>query len=155
VPPAPFSQPTQPNIGDFWAFLLFNVDIPIAALPLTSPYPAIAYQQALALTNNAIGGVLYVDAVYNCGTHALMSIAPDQSGQNYFKSQRSREGLGLILPSTGLVAATSDESTSTTLASPEWAAHLTVDQLDFYRSPWGRRYLAYNQKAGPNVWGLT
>lgn len=150
-----FLFPSQPNVIDFFGWLYHNVQIPQIALPGTSPWVEYALQQAIALVLCVPGipGITYTLACYNCGTAILMGLAPDQPGQNYFVKQRADNGL--VQPSTGLVTAASDESTSTTLSSPEWTKGLTVGQLVFYHTPWGREYLAYQQSYGPTIWGLT
>lgn len=170
-----FLWPDRPNIVDFLNFLATSVQIPSTALPPTSPWPQYALVQALMLVLRIPGsnvgycgpvppiapvpanelGVIYTLAVYNCATHILFTITPDVPGQNFFKTERSNEGYGLINPSTGLVISSSDVTTSVTLASPDWAKGLTVDQLEAYKTPWGRAYLSYNQKMGPTIWGLT
>ena len=150
-----FLSPLTPNFIDFLTFLTTTVQIPTIALPLTSPWPGYAFNHALTLTPLAGAGIADSLAVYNCATHILFGITPDQSGQTYFAQARSNTGFGLNLPSTGLVAATSDQATSTTLASPDWAKGLTVSQLDFYKTPWGRQYLGYIQSYGPSIVGLT
>lgn len=150
-----FLFPNQPNILDFLAFIRYSVGISNAALPGTSPWPQYALTQALSTVIAAPLGILYTLAVYNCATHLLFSIAPDVAGQNYFASARSNKGYDIIQPSTGLVAGSSDESTSVSLASPDWAKRLTVAQLGLYKTPWGRAYLAWAQAAGPSIVGLT
>jgi hypothetical protein len=154
-----FLFPTTPNIVDFLTFLGTSVQIPPTALPPSSPWPQYALTQAIALVLQPpyVPGITYTLAVYNCATHLLFTIAPDQPGQNYFTSKRGpgAGGFNLIAPSTGVVVASSDESTSTTLAQPKWAAGLTVGQLGFYKTPWGRDYLSYIQSYGPSIWGLS
>lgn len=150
-----FLFPDTPNIVDFLTFLRNSVQIPSAALPGTSDWPQYALTQATAIVLSAPLGVLYTLAVYNCATHILYTITPDVAGQNYFSNARSNKGLGLIAPSTGLVAASSDETTSVTLASPDWAKRLTVGQLQMMKTPWGREYLAYAQSYGPSIVGLS
>ena len=51
--------------------------------------------------------------------------------------------------------ASSDVSTSQSLAQPTWAAGLTIGQLGMMRTPWGREYLSYAQSFGPTIWGVT
>lgn len=153
-----FLDPTAANLPDFLTFLYFNVQISQAALPLSSPYPGYAFTAArgLVLCPGVAASILYVLAVYNCATHLLMTIAPDQPGQHYFTNMRSgKEGAALVNPSAGIVAASSDKTTSTALASPDWAKGLTVSQLGFFKTSWGREYLAYIQSYGPAIWGLT
>lgn len=149
-----FLLPNQPNIVDFGWFLTISVQIPVAALPVNSPWPQYALAQALQLTLVS-GGLLYTLAVYNCATHVLFSIAPDEPGQNYFATARGGQGYGLIMPTTGLVAASSDQSTSATLSSPDWTKNMTPGQLDFYKTPWGRMYLSYIRSYGGSIVGVT
>lgn len=176
TPTNAFLWPNRPNITDFWWWLQTNVSIPEAALPATSPYPQYALWQALELVlcdrgvpfrngmnfeyseptpRNLWGGISYTLAVYNCATHLLMGIAPDQPGQNFFTAARAGSGFSLVTPSTGLVSAASDVTTNSTLTAPKWASGLTISQLGFMKTPWGREYLAFNQSYGPTVWGLT
>jgi len=168
-----FLWPHNPNLIDFNFWLYTNVAIPEAALPASSPYPQYALWQAMELVlvpggygsrgqwgdpnyppgipNNH--GISYTLAVYNCATALLIAIAPDQPGQSFFTAQRAT--YNLINPSTGLVAAASDVTTSSTLTVPKWASGLTPGQLDYMKTPWGRYYLDYQSKYGPTIWGLT
>ena len=154
---SPLANITTPNLADFQTFLTTFVQIPTAALPANSPYPAFVFPEAQSLVLNApmAPSQLFCMATYNCATHLLFLIAPDQPGQTYFAAARSNTGFGLVQPSSGIVVSSSDQGTSASLAQPNWAAGLTVDQLSFMKTPWGREYLAYNQKYGPTIWGLT
>ena len=106
-------------------------------------------------------GILYTLAVYNCATHLLFVITPDQAGQSYFANARGNNsstippGFALNVPSTGIVVSTFDQGTGTTLTAPQWADGLTIGQLDFYRTPWGRSYLSFAQSFGPTIVGLS
>ena len=155
APGGGFLFPLSANIVDFLAFLANTVQIPSAALPGTSVWPGYALQQAISLTPLAGAGILDTLAVYNCATHLLFVITPDVAGQNYFATQRSAKGFNLIQPSTGLVSSSSDESTSTSLATPDWARRMTPAQLQMMKTPWGREYLSHIQSYGPSVVGLT
>jgi hypothetical protein len=161
----PFVTPDTPNLTDFLTFLAESVQIPVAALPVSSVWPGYAFNQAIALVLNVPGvpGIMYSLAVYNCATALLFLITPDVQGQTYFADARSSAvstnfpsgGFGINSPSTGLVVSTSDESTSTTLTAPTWAAGMNIDDLGYYKTPWGRYYLAFQQKYGSTIWGLT
>lgn len=160
----PFATPTTPNLADFLLFLADSVQIPAAALPGSSPYPGYAFDQAVDLVLNpptGIAGILYTLAVYNCATHLLLTITPDQPGQTFFADVRGNNnatippGLALNVPATGIVVSTSDETTSVTQAKPVWAEGLTIGQLGFLKTPWGRAYLDYQQSYGPSIVGLT
>jgi hypothetical protein len=154
----PFVNPKTPNLPDFLTFLADQVQIPSSALPDDSPYPGYALDAAIGLVLLPPAcpvPVLYTLAVYNGATHLLFTITPDQQGQTYFANARSPQGFGLAAPSTGLVVATFDEGTGTTLAEPEWAKGLTVNQLGYFKTPWGREYLSWQQSFGPTIVGLT
>jgi len=160
-----FITPNTPNLVDFKSFLAESVQIPLAALPDASPYPSYALDQAIALVLNppgaALPGVMYSLACYNCATHLLFVITPDQSGQSYFLNARGNNstaippGFGLNAPSTGIVVSSSDNGTSAGLAQPEWAAGLTVGQLGFMKTPWGREFLSWQQSYGPSIVALS
>lgn len=151
-----FATPGKPNLPDFLIFLT-TVEIPIEVLPVDSPWPGYALAQAidLVLRLPCSPGILYTLACYNGATHILFAITPDQTGQTYFKEKRSSAGFALNQPATGLVVSASDQGTSSTNAVPDWAKGLTVGQLDFYKTPWGRVYLQYQQSYGPTIVGLT
>ena len=160
APGGGFLFPTTPNLVDFLTFLSTSVQVPAAALPGTSPWPGYALNQAVGLVlspPNNPAPILYVLASYNCATHLLFAITPDVAGQNYFQTARSSsaQGFGLVQGTTGLVQSSSDEVTSVTLTAPKWASGLTASQLGFYKTPWGREYLAYQQSYGPTIVDLT
>lgn len=137
---------------------LATLQIPMGALPADSPYPGYALDQAIALVldpPSGIAPVMYTLACYNGAAHILLAITPDQVGQIFFENARSKAGYSLALPSTGLVQATSDQGTSASLSAPKWASHMTVGQLQFFKTPWGREYLSWQQSFGPNIVGLT
>lgn len=161
----PFVNPTSPSLADFLTFLATSVQIPTAALPVDSPWPGYSFNQAMALVvcAPAAAGVLYTMAVYNLATAILFEITPDQSGLTYFADARSGNpstnfpngGFGLNTATLGLVTSASDEGTSSTIATPDWARNLTIGQLALFQTPWGRLYLAYAQSYGSTIWGLT
>ena len=153
-----FVTPGTPNLTDFLTFLSNQVQIPSAALPAGSPWPGYALAQAIGLVVNPPAPpvpVAYSLACYNGATHILFNITPDQPGETYFTNARSTAGFGLVQPSMGLIGAASDQGTSSTTVVPDWAKTLTIGQLDFYKTAWGRSFLAWNQSYGPTIWGLT
>jgi hypothetical protein len=164
----PFVTPNTPNLLDFQTWLTTDVQIPTSAWPsggiTVSNYPQYALNQAVALVLNICGvpGFMYTLAVYNCATAILFSITPDTAPSTYFADARStvpspnfpNGGFGLNQVSTGLVVASSDEGTSVTLTAPTWAADLTVGQLGFMKTIWGRYYLDFIEKYG-TIWGLS
>lgn len=149
-----WTNPTVPNLPDFLVFIANNMQIPVSALPANSPWPGYAFNQAMntVLTVSGVASLDYVLAVYNCGGHILLAITPDQTGQTYFAGQRA--AFDMLGVSNGMIAASSDQGTSNTFATPEGFKNLTVRDLDFMRTPWGRWYLGYAQDYGSIV-GLT
>ncbi len=154
-----FVDPNTPNLVDFGTFLTTSVQIPTTALPTNSQWIGYAFTQAQTLVLNIPGvpGIMFSLATYNCATAILFLITPDQTGQTYFANARSNSATGFNLnaPSTGLVVSSSDESTSATLTAPTWAAGMTIDDLGYMKTPWGRAYLAYQQKYGSTIVDLT
>lgn len=160
-----FVTPATPNLADFGTFLTTSVQIPTAALPTSSPWIGYAFTQAMEmiLTPPNTIGVVYSLAVYNGATHLLFLITPDQAGQTYFADARSNiastnfpnGGFGLNLPQVGLVTSTFDQGTGTTVVSPDWAKGLTIGQLGFMSTPYGRTFLQWNMSYGSTIVGLT
>ena len=161
-----FVTPNTPNVTDFTTFIETSVQIPTAALPTNSPWIGYAFNQAMAIANvppSTIPGIVYTLAVYNGATHILFLITPDQVGQTYFSDARSnlasenfpQGGFSLNLPQVGTVTSTFDQGTGTTLTTPEWAKGLTIGQLGFMQTVWGRDFLSYLQSYGPNIVGVT
>lgn len=98
-------------------------------------------------------GIGYTLAVYNCAGHIQIRITPDEDGRTFFKE--SRATFGMLKMSVGLVQATSNVDTSSTFAVPDSLKQLTLSDLGFMTTPWGRDFLSYNQDYGPSVWGLS
>lgn len=154
-----WANPNTPNIPDYTLFLADGVGIDPVYLPPSSPFIGYAFNQAMGLVINIPtlnSGIDYTRAVYNCAAHIQMEITPDQqvSGVPYTFFKDSRKVYDLLLPTSGLVQSTSDEGTSTTFAVPDALAQLTLHDLDFMKTPWGRRYLAFLQAFG-GIWGLS
>ena len=153
-----FITPSTPNLTDFLTFLGNTVQIPVQALPAGSPWPGYALDQAIGIVLNPPTSptvVAYSLACYNCATHLLIAITPDQPAQSYFTTARGPTGFGIIQPSTGLVVAAGDQGTTGNTQPPTWLSGLTIEDLDFMKTPWGRRFLMWQQAYGPTVWGLS
>lgn len=119
-----------------------------------TPWPGYAFDQAVdrVLFIPAVAGLEYTLAVYNCAGHILLRITPDQPGQTYFAT--ARQNFGLLAPISGVLSSTADQGTSNSMAVPEQLTNLTIGDLNFYKTPWGREYLAYAQDFGA-IGGLT
>jgi len=90
---------------------------------------------------------------YPMPTNPGACTAPGLFNLSFFSQLRQQFNLLGFVP--GVVTETHDETTGTTLTVPDFFRNLTLDDLDFIKTPWGRAYKAYEQKAGPTVIGLT
>lgn len=68
---------------------------------------------------------------------------------------RLRRDFKLNQFSPGMVASTSDVSTSVGLDNPEFLKGLTIENLQLMRTPYGRAYMSIAMKYGPAVWGVS
>jgi len=141
------------------------------ALPNNSQVLTDAYNQAVAEVNDqfaAVPGPTFQLMTYNLAAHYVVLWAPDQTDGNgnvdvFYPSPPAdspntgnnlgyfywlRQSYGLSSFTAGMVSASSDESTSTTLEVPEALKNLTIGNLIMMRDPWGRQYLAWAQDAG-------
>lgn len=71
----------------------------------------------------------------------------------FFARLRSQWKLASFAP--GVVASSSDVSTSASLINPEFFANLRLLDLQLLKTPFGRRYLELAQAYGPVIWGLS
>jgi hypothetical protein len=144
------------SLAGFIAFLRGSAQIPVAAIADDDQHICWAYDLAIEtvlLQLKIYGGkTIYMMAVYNLGTDRLINLAPDAKGQTYF--MKLREDLGINSFTAGVVTATSDETTSTTLTTPDAFKNLTIGDLQNLKTPWGRDYLATAQKFG-TLWGIS
>lgn len=119
-----------------------------------SPFPQYALDQAIELVIcvPTVPGKAYTIACYNCAGHILLQLLPDQPGTPILG--RVREQLGMNAGNFGIVQSAADQGTSDTLAIPDALKQLTLEDLGFAQSKWGRAYLAFNQSYG-DIFGLT
>jgi hypothetical protein len=71
----------------------------------------------------------------------------------FFKNLRQQFNLLSFIP--GIVTSASDQGTQASLTVPDAFKNLTMQDLDLIKTPWGRAYLFYAQKAGPTVVGVS
>ena len=152
-----WANPNAPNLPDYTLFVQNVMGINTTYLPANSPFLGYAFNRAMDIVINVLGGLEYTLAVYNCAGHIQLMITPDQvvSGTSYTFFQDQRKALDLLQPVVGLVASSSDDGTSVTNAVPDAMRQLTIGDLSFMRTIWGRHYLEYAQDYGPGVWGLS
>lgn len=156
--------PTAPTPAGFLDFIRTYMGIDAAKLPNNSPFIPFAYEIALLTTNlyfAAVVPAIYTMMVYNLAADILVDTAQDQPGSPtygepalpYFANlRRSFNSNGFV---AGVVSSTSDNGTSTSLVVAESLSGLTLSDLQNLKTPWGRQYLAWAQKWGTGLWGLT
>lgn len=152
------SAPTLAGFQDFIANVMGIDDI---NLPPESPVIGIAFQASVDTVNLALTCApgIYNAAVYNLAADFLINWAPDVPQPNvpadkgYFFQLRKRWKLDNW--AAGVVASTTDASTSTALEVIEAAKNFTISDLQNLRTPYGRTYLGIAQKYGPTIWGLS
>jgi hypothetical protein len=157
-----WTDPNPPNIADFNDFIANSMQVPASALAPGSPYPQFALSRGIDIVFNLPGIVSqleYTQAVYNCAAHFLISLTPDvipvvvyQDNLGFFTY--TRQSLDLNSFQAGVISSSSDESTSNSMTIPESLTNLTVGDLDFLKTPWGRQYIAYAQDFG-QIAGLS
>ena len=149
-----WANPNTPNLPDYTLFVQDAMGISVLYLPSNSPFLQWTLDKALALVIQipCASGADYTLAVYNCAGHLLLETAQDQPGRDYFN--KTRCDLGLNKFAAGVVASTSDQSTSMSLATPDALKELTIGDLGFMRTLYGRAYLSFQQDFG-GLWGLS
>lgn len=133
-----------------------------AAPPTTttanSPWPEWVLLQAIERTIQVctVPGPTYTLAVYNCAGHLLLLETPDIAGSTFFAAARGKGdgGYGLLLQVPGVISSSSDQGSSNSFAVPDGLAQLTLDDLQFMRTPWGRAYISFNMCFG-TIFGLS
>lgn len=155
-----WANPNAPNLPDYVLWIRNVVGIAPGWLPDGSPFFGYALDRALRLVlipGAALSGAEYTLAVYNCATHVQLKITPDQvvNGVSYTYFAAKQAEFKLFALPAGLVTSSSDQGTSESNAVPDALQQLTLTDLDFIRTPWGREFLAYQQDYGPFVWGLS
>jgi hypothetical protein len=101
---------------------------------------------------NDVSPMLYDNAVYNLATSNLIEFATDQTGQTFFADLRTKYKINSFV--AGLVSASGDESTSQTLTVPDWMKNISLADLQYLKTPWGRQYMSIAQRTG-TLWGKS
>lgn len=101
--------------------------------------------QALVTAGNAFTYLLTADP----GTETV----PGTYTSTYFAGLRGQYGIDNV--STGVVSETHDESTGSSFVVPEQFKDLTIGDLQNLKTPYGRAYMAFAQKYGQTLWGLS
>lgn len=152
-----WSQP--PTQAGFISFIRNGMGVPQSALPDNSIYIVWAYNAALDTVDPkiaAIPGYFYTAAVYNLGGDFLINWAQDvpnvTTPPGYWENLRTKFK---IVPFTaGVIASTSDESTSENLEVINAAKDFLLSDLQNLKTPYGRAYVAIAMRQG-SLWGIS
>lgn len=156
-----------PTKEGFMSFLRGVAGIPVEALPDGAPVIDFAYCQSLTLAlclYQAVGGACadqpsyYAMVVYNLATHILVVYAMDDPNaedpyKKYWTILREKMGLNSFTP--GVIQSSSDNGTSVSFMVPEWMNNMTMADLQYLKTPWGRNYMGLAQAYGPTIWGIS
>jgi hypothetical protein len=152
-----FITPTVPNLADFLTFAA-GQGVPTADVPTSSDavyQPQYALDAALdeVAGEDSIGAssavMRYVMAVYNLALHIWVVQGDDLPGQTFFSNTRT--SMKLLEFTGGVVQSSNDETTGNTLAVVEGYKTLPIYALDYHKTPWGIKYLAYATRYGSSV----
>lgn len=154
------------NLVDFQSFITNTMQIPVSALPLNAPVilmslaiaedivnPALQAVGACGSTLGYTGPSIYELAVYNLAADNLINFAPDQPNKTYFADLRTQWKLNSFVP--GVIQASADVSTSESLLVPDFMKNLSMSDLQYLKTPYGRAYMALAQRYGTSVWGMS
>ena len=144
-------------MADRTGFLAFirATGVSTAQLPDASPDIDSALALSVAIVYIRIQEVsqsIYDSAVYNLAFSNLIEFASDQPAQTFFADQRSKFNILGFVP--GVISSTSDEGTSESLLNPDFMRGLSMADLQYLKTPWGRQYLSIAQRVGP-IWGMS
>ena len=146
-----------PNMTDYLAFIRAQ-GIPVQALPDDSPIIQVTFDLAMDWVYRRIqcaSRVWYARAVYLFALDRRINFASDPiecGTDGYFATLRSK--LGINTASTGIIQASSDNSTSQSWMIPDALKNLSLADLQNLKTPYGREYLAIASQFSP-IWGLT
>lgn len=158
----------KPTLSGFTNWLYTTVGIPVEWLPTDQEWITWAYNTAIVTVNPFIcrvPGPIYLQAVYNLGTHVLLTNCPDpvppptppfatDATGDYGFFAWTRKQNNILSSTLGTVSSTGDNGTSVSLTVPRQAENLTIGQLQLQTTPYGRAYLGIAQSYGTN-WGLS
>lgn len=147
-----------PNQDGFTAFLNNTLPtIPDGGVVLPSmDVRDTALCEALETVNDYICMVAprqYVEAVYNLAADRAVYLANDAPNQTYFKDLR--ESFRTSSPSLGVVSSASNQATSMGQINPKTLQELTLAELQYLKSPYGRRYIQIAQTYGDALFGVS
>lgn len=147
-------------IGTDWTLpvsgLVTGAALPASNTTANASIIATTLQIAIDIVNDTLAqgsADIYVLAIYNFGADRIFNFAPDVTGSTYFADQR--KAWNLLTPTTGMVSSAGDEGTSTGILNIEAMKSFTLQDLQTFKTPYGRQYMAFAQTYGPTIWGMT
>ena len=90
---------------------------------------------------------------YDLASDPGAATVPGTYAAGYFAGLRA--SFNLNVPTVGIVTASSDEATSTSLTNPEQLRMLTLMDMRRLKTPFGREYLEWAQAYGQTLFGVT
>lgn len=143
----------EPTLEGYLAFLRDTVGLSTTVLPDTSSYIEWSYRMSMAFVWPVLQNIpappdefLYQQAVYNLAADYLLANAVDVAGQDFFAKYQQKYNLRAFVG--GVIQSASDESTSSSMVVPEQFDHLTIQNLQALKTPYGRMYLSIVQSLG-------
>lgn len=124
-------------------------------LPDNSIWITYAFNVAMEIVLDqmaCVSATIYTLSVYNLAADNLINYAQDQSGQTYFADLRQKWDINGFVP--GVIESSADVSTSESLLVPDFMKNFMMSDLQNIKTPYGRQYLAFAQRAG-NIWGIS
>jgi hypothetical protein len=145
----------RPTFIGFVAFVRGVMEIDPLNLPDGSPVLEFAFHVARDTVNGALRSLplLYEQAVYNLAGDLLINFAHDQPQRFYFKELR--KDLQIMKFTPGMIASTSDATSSTSLLNIEAMKNFTMGDLQRTKTHYGRVYLEIAQNYGPSIVGIS
>lgn len=139
------------SLSGFIGFVRSDMGITAEQVPDDSQSLSLAYGGAVEWVNQDIAVVmpsLYAVAVYNLAASFLINYGTE----NVFSGLREKLNLNNFV--SGVISASSDNSTSSQRLVPDFFKDLSLADLQMLQDPWGRRYLMIAQQFG-SLWGVS
>ena len=160
----------QPTLAGFISFIRNVMQITADNLPDNSPVIPMALSVALAIVPTYLCSVgytpgvagtnpvsIYVLTVYNLAGDNVINYAPDPTSPpgtaQYFSNLRKDFNTYAFV--SGVISASTDESTGESLVVQEAAKNFTLANLQNLKTPWGRTALGFMQAYGPSIVGCS
>lgn len=139
------------SLSGFIGFVRSDMGITAEQVPDDSQSLSLAYGGAVEWVNQDVAVVmpsLYAVAVYNLAASFMINYGTE----NVFSGLREKLNLNNFV--SGVISASSDNSTGSQRLVPDFFKDLSLADLQMLQDPWGRRYLMIAQQFG-SLWGLS